>query len=115
MLGAVRGNPGSGGQHDLLQGRVGQELRRHGRQALRQDGAVHGGGDQVQIAASQHAAGESDGRESGSGAAVEKMPVLLQAFLISSFRQYLDKTYQNICIHFVFMFKKFKNLFRYRP
>lgn len=59
VLGALRGDPGPGGQHHLLQGRVGQELRRHGRQALRQDGAVHGGGDQVQIAAAQHAAGES--------------------------------------------------------
>lgn len=34
VFGAVRGEPGSGGQHNLLQGRVGQELRRHGRQAL---------------------------------------------------------------------------------
>lgn len=63
MLGAVRGDPDSGGQRDLLQGRVGQELCCHSRQAVRQDGAVHGGRDQVQIAAPQHAAGESAGRE----------------------------------------------------
>lgn len=59
-FGAVRGDPGSGGQHDLLQSRVRQKLRRHSRQALRQDGAVHGGGDQIQIAAPQHAAGERE-------------------------------------------------------
>lgn len=63
MLGAVRGDPDSGGQRHLLQGCVRQELRRHSRQAVRQDGAVHGGWDQVQIAAPQHAAGESAGME----------------------------------------------------
>ena len=60
-ISAVGGDPVPGGQRHLLQGRVRQELRRHGCQALWQDGAVHGGGDQVQIAAPQHAAGERMG------------------------------------------------------
>lgn len=60
-ISAVGGNPVSGGQCHLLQGCVRQELRRHGCQALWQDGAVHGGGDQVQIAAPQHATGERRG------------------------------------------------------
>lgn len=47
VLSPFRGNPRSGGRRDLLQGRVGQELRGNSREALRQDGAVHGGGDQV--------------------------------------------------------------------
>lgn len=59
MLGTLRGDPGPGGENHLLHGRVGPELCHHGRQALRQDGPLHGGGHQVQVAASQHAAGRS--------------------------------------------------------
>lgn len=74
-LGALRGDPVAGGGRHLLHGRVGPQLRHHGRQAVREDGAVHGGGHQVPLAAAQHAAGEGARLKCSSDGSVEVIPM----------------------------------------